>query len=109
MFSSTDDHCYIADIQKKIDVYSPQGLQEFTMDLLAIQSRRIMQLLTAEDIDRGGLPSEQLSVEMDRFMDMLLKLKKLMSKGEFEIFIRGSGDVAGSIMKDIMRGIHDDD
>jgi hypothetical protein len=108
LFSESKNGCSLEMIQKKIDIYNPQGLQEFVMDLLSIQSQRIMRLFAFEEIERGGLPSEALSVEIERFMDLLLKLKKLMSKGEFELFIRASGDDAGSIMKDIMRGIKDD-
>ena len=109
LFSETSEKCNIEDIQKKIDVYNPQGLQEFVMDLLSIQSKRIMRLFSFEEIDRGGLPSETLSAEIDRFMDLLLKLKKLMSKGEFEIFIKASGDTGGSIIKDLLQGINKDE
>lgn len=84
------DYCPIKKNSPDYNMATPEGLTQFIQSLLEIQQDRIYRLAAFEQIE-GGIPDPNVSQEIKNFIDMLEKLKKILTDKEDFLVIKARG------------------
>jgi len=88
--------CAIEEMGVELDATTPEGIVGFIQTMIALQARRVVRLAAFEDLE-GGLPDPRVSEEILTFMDLVNKLKNLISD-EDALVIRAKGRAVGGVL-----------
>lgn len=89
--------CSIEEMGNELDASTPEGIIGFIQTMISLQARRVVRLAAFEDLE-GGIPDPRVSEEILTFMDLVNKLKNLVSK-EDSLVIRAKGSAAGGVLE----------
>lgn len=96
MYDVDSIECGIEKLESELDATTTEGIVGFIQSMLALQARRVRRLAAFEDLE-GGLPDPRVTEEIQAFMSILDKLKKLLSD-EDSLVIRAKGKAASSLI-----------
>lgn len=72
------ESCPMEELNKELDASSAEGIVEFIQSMISLQARRVTRLAQFESLE-GGIIDPRVSEEIMNFMDLVNKLKNLVS------------------------------
>jgi hypothetical protein len=88
--------CAIEDMGQELDATTPEGIIGFIQTMISLQARRVVRLAAFEDLE-GGIPDPRVSEEILTFMDLVNKLKNLVSE-EDSLVLRVKGKATSGVL-----------
>lgn len=104
LYDETAESCPLNALEP-VDTSTGKGIIELVQTMLAMQAKRVLRMVRFEEAE-GGVADPNVTREMQTFVDLVERLKRILSDDDM-LVIRAKGKAANGVISKLLKDLNE--